>query len=211
MRSRTSLWTARIAAVLILAAGTTVALAQAPTPNHFSGLINDYTPAHGATGSLTGPYEMHGTWSLDLDRRSGMAQFSAAMTMELSDLTVSEGLTNADDPVTRGAHTHHITMKGLVSYDTSGCPAEPVGNPSTTGRFVVNGPAYITGNGSPAPFSKNQTVLSSLQVCVTGGTEVAYSNVTLVLGAPATGHFGMQPIHGVVRKTSDFPFVDIRR
>ncbi|MGC1635238.1 MAG: hypothetical protein WA744_07280, partial [Candidatus Acidiferrales bacterium] len=46
----------------------------------------------------------------------------------------------------------------------------------------------------------NDTVLSMLQVCVNGGTDVPFSNVTLVFGAPASGHFGMQAIHGVVRE-----------
>ena len=69
-----------------------------------------------------------------------------------------------------------------------------------TGRFVLNGDADITGNGSPAPFSKGGTILSALQVCITGGTDVQFSNITLVLGAPATGHFGTQAIHGVVRE-----------
>lgn len=88
----------------------------------------------------------------------------------------------------------------MLSYDTSGCPAEPAGNPPTNGRFVLNGDADITGNGSPAPFSKGGTILSALQVCITGGTDVQFSNITLVLGAPATGHFGTQAIHGVVRE-----------
>ena len=66
---------------------------------------------------------------------------------------------------------------------------------------MVTGPAYITGNGGPAPFSKNDTVLSTLQVCVNGGTDVPYSNVSLVFGAPASGHFGMSAIHGVVRES----------
>ena len=66
---------------------------------------------------------------------------------------------------------------------------------------MVTGPAYITGNGGPAPFSKGDTVLSALQVCVNGGTDVPYSNLSLVFGAPASGHFGMQAVHGVVRET----------
>jgi hypothetical protein len=203
MKNRTLWWAVRIVAVLVLAAGTS-ALAQAPTPEHFSGFVNDYTSAHDLKGNLVGPWEMHGTWSLELNRRSDLADFSAALTMELSDFGISEQLVGADDPVTRSAHTHHITMKNAaVSYDTSLCPVEPAGNPATTPRFVINGPAYITGNGSPAPFSKNQTVLSPLQVCITGGTEVTFSNVTLVFGAPATGHFGTQAIHGVVRKATD--------
>ena len=200
MKRKTLWWAVRTVAVLMLGAGTS-ALAQAPIPVHFRGIINDYTAAHDTKGNLTGPWEMHGTWSLELNSRLSTADFSAVMTMELSDFAISEDLVSVDDPVTRSAHTHHITMKNAtLSYNTKGCPPEPAGNPPTTGRFVVNGYADITGNGSPAPFSKGGTVLSPLQVCVTGGTDVQFSNVTLVLGAPATGHFGMQAIHGVVRE-----------
>lgn len=199
MQSKTLWWTVRIVAVLALGVATS-ALAQTPTPEHLSGIINDYTSSHDTTGKLTGPWEMRGTWSLELHSRAGLADFSAAMTMEHSDYAITQAVVNADDPVTRGAHTHHFTMKNAtLSYNTSACPPEPAGNPATTGRFVINGYADITGNGSPAPFSKGGTVLSPLQVCVTGGTEVEYSNITLVLGAPATGHFGTQAIHGLVR------------
>jgi hypothetical protein len=200
MKIKTLWWAVRIVAVLVLGAGTS-ALAQAPAPVHFRGIINDYTPAHDTKGDLTGPWEMHGTWSLELNSRFSTADFSAVMTMELSDFAITEDLVGVDDPVTRSAHTHHITMKNaMLSYNTSGCPAEPSGNPATTGRFVITGFADITGNGSPAPFSKGGTVLSPLQVCITGGTDVQFSNVTMVFGAPATGHFGTQAIHGVVRE-----------
>jgi hypothetical protein len=200
MKSKTLSWAVRIVAVLVLGVGTS-ALAQAPSPEHLSGLINDYTSAHDTKGNLTGPWEMHGKWSLEVKSRLGLADFSAALTMEHSDYAISQETVSADDPVTRSAHTHDITMKNAtLSYNTSACPAEPPGNPATTGRFVIYGYADITGNGSPAPFSKGGTVLSPLQVCITGGTEVEFSNVTLVLGAPATGHFGVQPIHGVVRR-----------
>jgi hypothetical protein len=50
-----------------------------------------------------------------------------------------------------------------------------------------------------------------LQVCVNGGTDVPYSNVSLVFGAPASGHFGMSAIHGVVRKAQLFDFDDEHR
>jgi hypothetical protein len=205
MKSKTLWWAVRIVAVLLVGVATS-ALAQAPTPVHFRGIINDYTPAHDTKGDLTGPWEMHGTWSLELNQRFHTADFSAVMTMELSDAAMTDGLVGIDDPVTRSAHTHHITMKNaMLSYDTSTCPPEPTGNPPTTPRFVVNGNADITGNGTAAPFSKGGTVLSSLQVCVTGGTEDEFSNITLVLGAPATGNFGTQAIHGAVRepKNSD--------
>ena len=89
MKNKTLWWAVRIVAVLVLAVGTG-ALAQAPTPTHFSGLINDYSPET-ISGKVVGPWVMHGTWSLDLKGRSGLADFSAAMTMELSDHAMSRG------------------------------------------------------------------------------------------------------------------------
>lgn len=203
MKSKT-LWWVGVILALVLAVGTGV-LAQAPTPTHFSGLINDYSPET-ISGKVVGPWEMHGTWSLDLQGRSGLADFSAAMTMELSDHAIEVAIANSlpasfDDPSTRTPHTHHITMKdATVSYGTGTCPTYAAPAPTNPG-FMINGPAYITGNGGPAPFSKGDTVLSMLQVCVNGGTDVPFSNVTLVFGAPANGHFGSQAIRGVVRKS----------
>jgi hypothetical protein len=209
MNSKALRWMVSVVAVVIPAVSI-CARAQAPTPTHFSGLINDYSPET-ILGKVVGPWEMHGKWSLDLKGRSGLADFSAEMTMELSDHAMEVAIANAiaagtvpptfDDPETRNPHTHHITMKDAkVTYPATGaCPAyaPPV---TTNPGFMVTGQAYITGNGGPAPFSKNDTVLSTLQVCVNGGTDVPYSNVSLVFGAPASGHFGTSAIHGVVRE-----------
>ena len=41
-----------------------------------------------------------------------------------------------------------------------------------------------------------------MQICITGGTEANYSNVTLVYTGPATTHFGPQAIHGVITSVS---------
>jgi hypothetical protein len=209
MNSKELRWMVSVVAVVILAVGI-CARAQAPTPTHFSGLINDYSPET-ILGKVVGPWEMHGKWSLDLKGASGLADFSADMTMELSDhameVAIADGVVNAgvptsfDNPETRIPHTHHISMKDvIVSSDTSTCPqyAPPaITNPG----FMLTGQAHITGNGSAAPFSKGDTVLSQLQVCVNGGGDVPFSNVTLVFGAPASGHFGSQAIHGVVNKS----------
>ncbi len=202
MNNRAFSWTLRIIAVLVLAVGTG-AQAQAPTPKHLSGILNDYTAATG----VGGPWEMHGTWSLRLKGDSGKADFSAVMTMEHPDYWVLANPTTppapptVDNPGARNPHTHHITMTdALVSYDPTVCPVD---SPATTVRFVVTGQADITGNGTPAPFQTKGgiTTLSTLQVCITGGTEVTFSNVTLTFVAPtpANGHFGTLPIHGVVR------------
>lgn len=190
MNSKAFSWALRIIGVLVLAVPTG-AQAQDPTPKHLSGIINDYTPATG----VFGPWEMHGKWSLKMNRETGTADFSAAMTMEHPDYWIVLNPANVDNPGARSPHTHHITMtNATVTYDTSVCPLD---SPPTTGRLVVTGPVSITGNGSAAPFEAKGT--STLQVCITGGTEVQFSNVTLVLTGPATGHFGSQAIHGVVR------------
>jgi hypothetical protein len=159
-------------------------------PLHFSGLLNDYTPS--AAVVKGGPYEMRGKWSLDLAEKPGAIRFTAAMNMETSDYGIAQGSVNKDDPVTRGAHTHHIEMTdGTLSTDTTGCPTF---SPPTMDGFVITGSAFVTGNGGPAPFGNP----SSLTICVLGGANVKYSNITLTFGKPANTHFGMQAVHGVI-------------
>jgi hypothetical protein len=210
VKSKTLSWMVSAVAVVVLAVGIS-ALAQAPNPVHLSGSINDYSPET-IKGTVVGPWEMHGKWSLDLKGNSGLADFSADMTMELSDhameMAIADGVVNNgvsttfDNPETRIPHTHHITMKDATVSPANGmCPAYLLPPAITNPGFMVTGPAHITGNGSAAPFSKNDTVLSQLQVCVNGGGDVPFSNVTLVFGSPASGHFGSQAIHGVVRKS----------
>jgi hypothetical protein len=158
---------------------------------HYAGLINDYTPSAAVTKG--GPYEMRGKWALDVDERHGTARFTAVINMETSDYGITQGTVNKDDPTTRGAHTHHISVTdGVVSSDwMTSCPKF---SPAITEGFVVSGTATITGNGSPAPFGNP----SPVTICVLGGGDVKYSNVTFAFGLPAGGHFGMQAIHGVV-------------
>jgi len=176
-------------------------LAQDPKPRHLSGVINDYTPAHDAKGHPTGPWQLHGEWRLDLKGDSGKADFSAALTMENSDywlLINPNPPANPDVPATRTPHTHDIRMEDAqVIYDTSSCPTTAY-KPATTTSFMVQGMASVAANGGKAPFAPNGE-LSQLQVCITGGTDVEFSNVTLVFGAPASGHLGSQPINGAVR------------
>jgi hypothetical protein len=199
MRSRIYSWTLRIIAVLALVSASST-MAQERLPERLGGIINDYTPLVPATTTKPSSlYEMRGHWSLHLKGNSGKADFSAFMTMELSDYWILYSKSDATIAGIRGAHTHHITMTDATvsseTSDTSSCPAD---NPPTTARFVVSGPAtFITGNGNSAPFEKMGPTM--LQVCVTGGSDVTYSNMTLVFTGPATTHFGMQAIHGAVR------------
>ena len=156
---------------------------------HLGGMINDYSPAT-INGTVVGPYEIRGTWSMRVNDRSGLANFSASLNMEKSDYAIVEGLVDVEDPSTRSPHTHGITMTdAALSYDTSTCPAN---SPANTLLFMISGPVAITANGG--------SVLSgsSLNVCVSGGTGTPYSTVTLVFTGPATDHFGSQPIHGYI-------------
>jgi hypothetical protein len=162
-------------------------------PRHFSGLINDYTASSALIAG--GPYEMRGSWTLSLDEHKGTADFSAVMNMETSDFGITQGSVNKDDPSTRSAHTHHISLTdGVVSIDwATNCPAFA---PPVTGGFAVTGTAFITGNGSPAPFGNP----NPLTICVLGGSTVEFSNLTLTFGMPAAKHFGTKAVHGVVAK-----------
>src|SRR5271167_4352902 len=193
MQNKVYTWAARIFAVAVLAvAASAQAQAQAPTPNHFSGILNDYTAATG----VGGPWEMHGTWSLDLKRGSDKADFSVVMTMEHPDYWVlanpaaptippaPPATPTVDNPGLRSPHTHHLTMTdATVSSDPASLALCPPDSPASTARFVVTGLADITGNGTAAPFQKSATTgvvtLSKLQVCIAGGTEVTYSNMAM--------------------------------
>ena len=204
--------TVPVLGVLVIATAgigaASVAMAGGPPrlPTHFSGLLSDYTPLT-VNGTLIkgAPYEMHGRWTLDLNPVRSRATFSAAIAMETSEVA------NMDpnfDPGKLGAHTHHISVTdgavhdGPMDWQTM-CPAF---SPSPTGGFVVTGSAYVTGNGVNLPLGNP----SPVTICILGGSNtlvpgsayVELANFTLTIGAPASAHFGPQPIHGVVSSCS---------
>jgi hypothetical protein len=178
MKRRILFRTVRITAVFVLAAAAALAsFANWQTPTHFSGLINDYTAVAGGTG----PWEVRGPWNLQLNEQSGTADFSAAVTMELSDFSLSGSNISAS---ARMQHTHHITVEGGR--------VAPI-----TGGFEVTGPVTITKDGGPAPTAIQG---SNIVIDVIGGTLVKFSNITLTFENGAATHFGSEPLHGVVRK-----------
>lgn len=188
-------WIVRVATILVLALGVR-AFAQAPIPEHLRGVINDYTPSKPIPANpATGPWEVRGVWSLNFDDESNTASFSASLTMERSD----EGVTlaasgNFDNPlVSRHAHTHHITVNGAVTHPD---PAHP-------NSFRVTGPATITGNGNFPPPLTDFGPDTTLQIDITGGNTVTFSNIAVTFIGDAATHFGSQPFHGVVRKAKD--------
>ena len=91
---------------------TTGVLAQTSAPTQFSGVINDYSPT---TSMPMGPWEMRGPWTLTLNQDTSKADFSATLTMELSDYTRNAANIDSTSATTgRMQHTHHI---GIVGRD----------------------------------------------------------------------------------------------
>jgi hypothetical protein len=193
MKNKALLLAAHLVAVVVLV-GVTGTSAQDSGPARLSGAINDYAP----TGTTTTAWELHGPWSLTLDKETGKAHFSAALTMGLSVLGQS---TTAIQDITLAQHTHNITMDGTVTYNPTDCPAAAAGTPPSTARIEITNAASVFANGNVPPFGE----FSTLQVCISGGVNepnVPLSNITLkfAAGTGAATHFGSQPIHGVVRK-----------
>ncbi|MGH9173525.1 MAG: hypothetical protein ACRD1H_04160, partial [Vicinamibacterales bacterium] len=63
----------------------------------------------------------------------------------------------------------------------------------TATGWRISGAAIITSNGAAAGFSG-----SPIDVEITGGNALASANVKLTFSGAATGHFGTQPLDGVV-------------
>lgn len=183
MKIRAFRWLLPILAVSILLANAST-WAQASQPTVFRGTLSDYTPAT----PVGGPWEVRGEWSLVLKGGSGMADFTAAVNMERSDAgVILSGGDDFNNPADRKAHTHHITLRnGSVIFLSNG--------------FKVTGPATVTADGAfPPPFGSTLPILTIQVTGATGRGSVAYANITVTFGAPASGHFGSNPLHGVVR------------
>ena len=120
-----------------------------------------------------GPWHVHADWELRLKGASGKADFSAAVAMLRSDLWVVLTATEARSP-----HTHHVTLTdGAVTSLPNG--------------IRVSGTATVTGSGNPA-------FVSPVQIDVTGGSAVPFSNVSVTFAGAAANHFGTLPLNGVV-------------
>lgn len=184
---RKSLWFAILNAVVLILAVGTGAAARAEGPFfQLKGVINGYTPATIKLGGA-GPWEVRGTWFVNLNPSTDTADFTADLTMMRSDLWVIATKDNPDLTGDRMAHTHHIALHNVkITMIPSG--------------FRLSGNPTITKNGSPAPLTSGP-----LQVDFTGGTSLLISNVALTFLAPnpdpgtaPNSHFGSLPILGVV-------------
>ena len=176
MRNQGYCWMAQALFVLAACLGL---FAQSTTVK-LSGVLNDYTPSN---VSPTGPWEVRGDWTLVLKPALSQANFEASLTMVRSDYWVTQNSSTIDDPSQRVPHTHHVTLiGGTVTSITNG--------------FEVSGVATVTASGNPPPFGSSIPIV----IDVTGGTNVKYSNIKLTFQSPADGHFGTEPLEGVVRK-----------
>lgn len=168
-----------VAIAFVALAASSLAQAQEHQQLKLRGVLNDFTPA-----SVSGPWEVRGDWSLQVNFDSGKAQFSAALTMERSDQgVIMNGGGDFTTPAGRHAHVHHIMLENAE--------ITPLAN-----GFRVTGTATVAGNGNNPPDFAPQ---SPIQVDITGGALVPYSNMKLSFEGPAATHFGSRPFNGVVR------------
>lgn len=159
---------------LIAAMAGASGAAQSSLPLRLSGIINDYSSGGG------GPWHLAAEWELHVKGQSDKADFTAAVAMQRSDLWVVQNLATVDpaDTDARMPHTHHVSLvDGVVTTQANG--------------IRITGTATVTGSGNPA-------FTAAVQIDITGGSAVAFSNIKVTFGAPASNHFGTQGLDGVV-------------
>ena len=114
-----------------------------------------------------------GGWSMKLTGSSGTGDFTASLCMFVTANPAAV------------AHTHHVVLRGgdlVVADDWS----------TTSARFTLGGDGDVTGNGGLSWAG------APVEVTISGGSAVTYSNIRLKLGGNAEGHFGPAPLGGVV-------------
>lgn len=128
---------------------------------------------HDYTAALdaSGPWQLVGEWSATLDGASGRVNIFASLSMVRSEAAAA----------TRSAHTHHVGLTNAIPTPIAG-------------GYRMSGPATITSNGAAAPFSGSTVVVD-----ITGGGVVPLAKIAITFQGDAAGHFGDQPIEGVVR------------
>jgi hypothetical protein len=168
-----------LAAVLAMAAmAGAEAFGQEPPKAHVSGTFGDYVWVE--MGSGAGPWHVTGTWTAQLPGDSGKGDFVASLLGVRSDLWALQTGADPANPALRMPHTHHI---GVVDATVTDIP----------NGVRLTGIAVITSNGNVAGFSG-----SPIQVDITGGNQLRFSNIKLTFLGGAVEHFGPQAYEGVV-------------
>lgn len=160
------------ALVAVVVALSGQGLAHQEAPKELRGMIHDYLLTNGER------WHVAGEWSLQLKGERSRGDFSAAFI----------GVPRDNPPVfpTSVAHTHHVSIvRGQVAI------TEDVNGNSV---LTISGPGTFAGNGNlQSAFSGSQ-----VEVTIRGGNAITYSNFEMIIGPPATSHYGTETFHGVV-------------
>jgi hypothetical protein len=164
--------------LMIAVVMSTQAIAQETPQTRVAGTFNDYVWAE--TGPGAGAWHATGEWYAQVKGDSGKAEFVASLLGVRSDLWVLQTSADPQNPALRSPHTHHV---GLLNADVTVSP----------NGIRLTGSAIIATNGGVAPYSD-----APIQVDITGGNLVRFSNVKLTFLGAAIEHFGPQPYEGLV-------------
>ena len=124
---------------------------------------------HDNADALGANWVISGEWALTMQGGSGKADFFASLTMK------------QNGPVPGAPHTHHLSLKQAVVT-------------ALANGYSITGDAAIAGNGSLS----NPYTGSAVTIEVTGGADLL-SNIRVIFhGEQAVGHFGADPLNGVV-------------
>jgi hypothetical protein len=172
MHSRMHWRLASLAAIVVVLSAQS--LAQPAAPKELSGTIHDYLVTNGER------WHVSGEWSLQLKGDGGTGDFSAMFI----------GVPRDNPPLfpNSAAHTHFVSVAN----------AQITATQDETGKrtLIVSGPGTFTGNGNlQASFSG-----SHVEVRITGGNTIPYSNFGMTISAPASEHYGNETFHGVVTR-----------
>jgi hypothetical protein len=161
-----------LAAVVVALSGQ--GLAQTAAPKELSGTIHDYLVTNGER------WQVSGEWSLQVkgDKRKGdfLAMFIGVPRDNPPLFAVSR------------PHTHFVSIVDgnvAVTQDENG-----------NLRLTISGPGTFTGNGN----AQTAFAGSQVEVTITGGNTIPYSNFGMTISAPASGHYGDETFHGLVTR-----------
>jgi hypothetical protein len=165
------LWRVSSLVAVVLALGGQ-GLAHAAAPKGLRGIIHDYLLTNGER------WHVSGEWSLQLKGHRSKGDFAAAFI----------GVPRDNPPLFPAsvAHTHHVS---IVEGDVD-ITEDANGNSILT----ISGPGTFAGNGTlQSAFSGSQ-----VEVTIKGGNAISYSNFEMIIGPPATDHYGTETFHGLV-------------
>ena len=139
-----------------------------------------------ALAQSSSPFKVEGTLNdyTDAANTAGpwhiTAEWSAELRGRSGRVDFIASLTMVRSATGAWSHTHHVALMNAT--------VTPIPN-----GHRISGDAVITSNGAVGGFSG-----SHVDVDITGGSALALSNSRLTFSDAAIGHFGDQPIEGVV-------------